>query len=96
MGRACTGRSRARTRFIAYRNYQSRKAFRDSIEACLQSHRSGLFEPGAKPALQKCQVKKLDLVLVTLTNSFLGERVGNKKLQLQLQLKNYENSSSNH
>jgi hypothetical protein len=54
-----------------------------------------LFAPGAKPALQKCQVKKLDLVLVTLTNSFVGERVGNKKLQLQLQLKKYENSSSN-
>jgi hypothetical protein len=43
-------------------------------------------------ALQKYKVKKIDLFSVTVTNSFLGERVGNK---LQLQLKNYENSPSN-
>jgi hypothetical protein len=44
-------------------------------------------------ALQKYKVKKIDLFSLTVTNSFLRERVGN---QLQLQLKKYENSSSNH
>jgi hypothetical protein len=45
-------------------------------------------------ALQKYKVKKIDLFSVTVTKSFLGERVGNK-LQLQLQLKKYENSPTN-
>jgi hypothetical protein len=57
------------------------------------SHGSGLFAPGAMSALQKYKVKKIDLFSLTVTNSFLRERVGN---QLQLQLKKYENSSSNH
>jgi hypothetical protein len=58
----------------------------------LPSYGSGLFAPGAMSALQKYKVKKIDLFSVTVTNSFLGERIGN---QLQLQLKKYENSSSN-
>jgi hypothetical protein len=46
-------------------------------------------------ALRKCKIKRLDLFFVTLANSFLRERVGKQKLQLQLQLKKYENPSSN-
>jgi hypothetical protein len=49
----------------------------------------------ALSALQKYKVKWLDLCFVTLANSFLGERIGKQKLQLQLQLKKYENSPSN-
>jgi hypothetical protein len=45
--------------------------------------------------LQKYKVKKIDLFSVTVTNSFLGKRVGNKKLQLRLSAKKYENSPSN-
>ena len=52
------------------------------------SHGSGLFAPGSMSALQKYKVKEIDLFSVTVTNSSLGERAGNKKLELQLQLKN--------
>ena len=49
----------------------------------------GSHEP-PRPTLQKYKVKSLDLFFVILTNcgSSVGERVGNQKLQLQLQLKN--------
>jgi hypothetical protein len=71
--------------------YKPRKRFGFSI-ADASERGSGLFAPGAMSTLQKYKVKKIDLFAVTLTNSFLGERVGNK---LQLQLKKYENSPSN-
>jgi hypothetical protein len=57
------------------------------------SHGSGLFAPGATSALQKYKVKKIDLFSVTVTNSFLGERVGNKKTPPSA--KKYENIPSN-
>jgi hypothetical protein len=44
-----------------------------------KSHGSSRFALGAMSALQKYKVKKIDLSSVTVTNSFLGERVGNKK-----------------
>jgi hypothetical protein len=46
-------------------------------------------------ALQKYKVKKIDLFSVTITNSFLGERVGNKKSPTPTSAKKYENSPSN-
>src|SRR5437016_13376814 len=48
------------------------------------------------PPLQKYKVKKIDLFSVTVTNSFLGERVGNKKTPTPTSAKKYENSPSNH
>ena len=66
--------------------YKSRKRFgfsiADASEPWLWIVRSQMHA-----ALQKYKVKKIDLFSVTITNSFLGERVGNKKLQLQLQQK---------
>src|SRR4030095_13291530 len=88
MGRACRPQSHARTCFIAQLdiNPESVSGFRWLMPP---SCGSGLFAPGAMSALQKYNVKKIDLFSVTVTNSFLGERIGNKKkLQLQLQLKN--------
>src|SRR5256885_2221858 len=52
---------------------------------------SGLFAPAAMSALQKYKVKKIDLFSVTVTNSFLGERVGNKKTPTPTSAKKYEN-----
>jgi hypothetical protein len=46
-------------------------------------------------ALQKYKVKKIDPFSVTVTNSFLRERVGNKKTPTPTPTKKYENSSSN-
>jgi hypothetical protein len=60
----------------------------------IQSHGSGLFAPGALSALQKSKVKRLDLFFVTLANSFLRERVGNKNSNSNFSQK-YENSKSN-
>jgi hypothetical protein len=54
----------------------------------LQSHGSGWLTPGALSALQKFKVKRLELSFVMLTNWFVGNVLGIKKLQLQLQLKN--------
>jgi hypothetical protein len=41
-----------------------------------------MFALGALSALQKCKVKKLDLFFMTVAKSFLGKRVGNKKVQV--------------
>jgi hypothetical protein len=60
------------------------------------SRGSGLLKPGAISSLQKYKVKKIDLFSVTVANSFLGERVGNKKTPTPTSAKKYENSSSNH
>jgi hypothetical protein len=81
MGRACTRYSRARTRFIAYRNYQSRKRFGFDC-ACLQSHGFGCSHKPPRSALQKYKVKGLDLLFVTVTNSF-ARKLSEKKLQLK-------------
>jgi hypothetical protein len=77
MDGAHTRHSRTRTRFIASRDYKPRKRF-GFYYWCLQSDCSGLFALGAMSALQKYKVKRLDLFFVTVTNSFLGERVGNQ------------------
>jgi hypothetical protein len=95
VGRACARGSRPRTRYIAQLdiNPESVSGFRSLMPP---SRGSGLFAPRAMSALQKYKVKKIDLFSVTVTNSFLGERVGNKlQLQLKRQLKKYENSPSN-
>ena len=78
MGRRCRRQSRARTRFIVRldKNPESVSGFRLLMPP---SHGSGLFTPRSMPALQKYKVKEIDLFSVTVTNSFLGERVGNKK-----------------
>src|SRR5438094_4922792 len=47
------------------------------------------------PPLQKYKVKKIDLFSVTVTNSFLGERVGNKETPTPTSAKKYENPPSN-
>jgi hypothetical protein len=62
----------------------------------LKSHGSSRFGRRALSALQKYKVKWLDLFLVTLANSFLGERVGNKNSNSNFSKKIYENSPSNH
>jgi hypothetical protein len=94
MGRACRPQSHARTCFIAQLdiNPESVSGFRLLMPP---SRGSGLFAPGAMSALQKYNVKKIDLFSVTVTNSFLGERVGNKKTPTPTSAKKYENSPSN-
>ena len=92
MGRACRPQSHARTCFIVQLdiNPESISGFRLLMPP---SHGSGLFKPGALTALQKYKVKRIDLFSVTVTNSFLGERVGNKKTPTSA--KKYENTPSN-
>src|SRR5439155_89045 len=92
MGRACARGSGPRTRYIAQLdiNPESVSGFRLLMPP---SRGSGLFKPGGMSALQKYKVKKIDLFSVTVTNSFLGERVGNTKTPTPT--KKYESSSSN-
>jgi hypothetical protein len=94
MGRACRPQGHARTCFIAQLdiNPESVSGFRLLMPP---RRGSGLFAPGAMSALQQCKVKKIDLSSVTVTNSFLGERVGNKKTPTPTSAKKYENSPSN-
>lgn len=66
--------------------YKPRKRFGFSIADASEPW-LWIVQARIRAALQKYKVKKIDLFSLTVTNSFLGERAGNKKLQLQLQLK---------
>jgi hypothetical protein len=94
MGRACARGSRPRTRYIAQLdiNPESVSGFSiaDASEPWLW-----IVRARSMSALQKYKVKKIDPFSVTVTNSFLRERVGNKKTPTPTPTKKYENSSSN-
>jgi hypothetical protein len=55
------------------------KAFRVSVGDTFRGMALDCSHQEAFSALQKYKVKRLDLFFVTLTNSFLGERVGKRE-----------------
>ena len=81
MDGTCSRGCRPRTRYIAQLDISPEGV--SGFRFAASSHGSGLFAPGVMCALQKYKVKKIDQFSVKVTNSFLGERVGNKKLQLK-------------
>jgi hypothetical protein len=71
MDGACTRHRRGRTRFIAYRDHQSRKRFRGRLTGASKAVALNSSHEPPRPALQKYNVKSLDLLFVTATDSFV-------------------------